>query len=147
MKEFDSFEELLDYAIEREEQAYEFYTDMAEKMNDPEICKVFNDFAIDEMMHKQKLRAVKNGTFTISPEEVGSLGIAEETKTVMPTADMSYLETLSFAMKKEMDAFRLYSHMAKTMQRAELAEIFELLAQEEAKHKLHFEIEYDLRSF
>ena len=147
MKKFRSVAELLDYAISREQQACEFYTHLADKVNDPEKTEVFSNFATDEMMHKRKLQAIKNGTFAITPEEVGSLDIAEDAATIIPSPDMTYLDTINFAMKKEMDAFRLYSNMARIAPKGEISQMFELLAQEEAKHKLHFEIEFDLMNF
>jgi rubrerythrin len=46
-------------------------------------------------------------------------------------------------MNKEKAAFKLYSDLAKIAPNNEIREIFLSLAQEEAKHKLRFEIEYD----
>jgi rubrerythrin len=46
-------------------------------------------------------------------------------------------------MKKEKAAFRLYSDLAGLADDAQLRNTFLFLAQEEAKHKLRFEIEYD----
>ena len=57
--------------------------------------------------------------------------------------DLSYQETLIVAMKEEKAAFRLYSDLASRTDHPTLKETFLMLAQEEAKHKLRFEIEYD----
>jgi rubrerythrin len=46
-------------------------------------------------------------------------------------------------MKKEKKAFRLYNDLASTCGDPKLEELFLSLAQEEAKHKLRFEVEYD----
>ena len=46
-------------------------------------------------------------------------------------------------MKREKSAFKLYSDIARSAQDEELRELFLGLAQEEAKHKLRFEVEYD----
>ena len=46
-------------------------------------------------------------------------------------------------MKKEKKAFRLYTNLAETCGDDNLEKVFLGLAQEEAKHKLRFEIEYD----
>jgi len=58
---------------------------------------------------------------------------------------MEYQDALIVAMKAEKAAFRLYSDIAGTTDNADLRGTFEALAQEEAKHKLRFEIEYDDR--
>ena len=46
-------------------------------------------------------------------------------------------------MKKEKAAYRLYLDLAAVGEDEELTDMFLSLAQEEAKHKLRFEIEYD----
>jgi rubrerythrin len=46
-------------------------------------------------------------------------------------------------MKKEKEAFRLYTTLADFTDDPILKDTFHGLAQEEAKHKLRFEVEYD----
>ena len=46
-------------------------------------------------------------------------------------------------MKKEKAAFRMYSSLAERAENPEIRKVFLMLAQEESKHKLAFEIEYD----
>ena len=46
-------------------------------------------------------------------------------------------------MKKEKAAFRLYQDLAGLVQDEKIKALFLSLAQEEAKHKLRFEVEYD----
>jgi rubrerythrin len=57
--------------------------------------------------------------------------------------DLSYQESLIIAMKEEKAAFRLYTDLAGRIADPAIKETFLMLAQEEAKHKLRFEIEYD----
>jgi rubrerythrin len=109
--------------------------------------KVFEKFALEEQEHKRKLEAVKAGKVDIGNDEIGSLGIAEGVQDVEPRPDMSYVQFLEFAMKKEKTSFRLYNNLASMTKKKELRDIFMKLAQEEAEHKLRFEIEYDLRTF
>ena len=51
------------------------------------------------------------------------------------------------AMKAEKAAFKLYNDLAEATDDENLRSVFLSLAQEEAKHKLRFEIEYDDRVF
>lgn len=60
---------------------------------------------------------------------------------------MSYIDLLVVGMKKEEISRKLYTDLATIAQTQELRDIFLKLAQEEAKHKLRFEIEYDLMTF
>ena len=62
---------------------------------------------------------------------------------VTPDPDMSYRDALIVAMKKEKAAFRLYSDLAASAPDEALKKTFLGLAQEEAKHKLRFEVEFD----
>jgi len=57
--------EILDFAIKNEEDAYQFYTDLAKKMERPQMKKVFEDFAKEEQGHKQKLLGVKGGKMAL----------------------------------------------------------------------------------
>ncbi len=43
-------------AIDNEQQAYEFYTDLAKKNTDAELKKLFEEFAAQESMHLRKLK-------------------------------------------------------------------------------------------
>jgi rubrerythrin len=56
---------------------------------------------------------------------------------------MTFQDVLVLAMQKEKAAFKLYTDLAEKAETAEAKALFSALAQEEAKHKLRFEIEYD----
>ena len=56
---------------------------------------------------------------------------------------MNYQVALILAMKKEQAAYKLYTQLAVIVDDEALRKLFMSLAQEEAKHKLRFEIEYD----
>ena len=73
----------------------------------------------------------------------GVYNLADYVVDVEPHADMDYTDALITAMRKEKAAYRLYLELAATAEAEELANIFLSLAQEEARHKLRFEIEYD----
>jgi rubrerythrin len=143
MRDFGSADEILDFAIQNEMEANRFYSDLAQQMKNPAMQKVFEEFAIEEMGHKRKLEAVKAGEFEIRDDQVLSLGIADYVVTGEPEPDMNYADALVLAMKKEKAAYRLYLDLAAIAEAEELTDLFLALAQEEAKHKLRFEIEYD----
>ncbi len=143
MANFESVEEVLDFAIEREIESRDFYLMLAERMENPAMKKVFENFATEELGHKLKLQAVKRGEMLIVPKQVQSLDIADYVVDVEPKPDMDYTDALVLAMKKEKAAYRLYLDLAAVGEDEELTDMFLSLAQEEAKHKLRFEIEYD----
>ncbi len=138
-------DEVLDFAIEREIEASRFYSELAAKMAVPAMKQVFEDFAKEEQKHKAKLEAVKRGEYTFVPDTgvVPGLGLADYLVEGEPTPDMSYAEALILAMKKEKAAYRLYLKLAGMAAGEAARELFLSLADEEARHKLRFEIEYD----
>ena len=139
-----NLEEILDFAIEREQEAHEFYMDLAKKAERPGMDGLFTQFAREEMGHKKRLEGIKKGTRSFAPaKQVVDLKIGDYLVEVEPTATVTYQNALILAMKKEKAAFQLYTDLASQTEDAEVKQIFEGLAQEEAKHKLRFEVEYD----
>lgn len=143
MDTFDSFVAVLDYAIDKEIEANRFYVDLANKMRNPAMREVFEAFAKEELGHKAKLEAIKQGKEIQQAKDITDLRIADYTVDVEPAPDMSYQDALILAMKKEKAAFRLYLDLADQVENEDQKALFLSLAQEEAKHKLRFEIEYD----
>jgi rubrerythrin len=106
--------------------------------------QVFLDFAIEELGHKKLLEdAKKDKKILLKKEQIADLKIAEFTVAVRPTPNMNFKDALILAMQKEKKAFQLYTRLANLMSNKENAELFAALAQQEAKHKLRFELEYD----
>ena len=147
MNKFNSIDDVLDFAINREIKAQAFYLKLADMVETPEMARVFSDLASEELEHKTKLQAVKAGQIEIDMEQVDNLGFTEHLKDIEPHPNMSYVEMLVVGMKKEEKSRKLYTDLAKIVQKQELKEIFLKLARDEAEHKLRFEIEYDLTTF
>ena len=145
MKEFKTIDDILDFAINEEQKAADLYAGLAEKSRDREIREVFLQFSQEELGHKKKLQSIKGGGVVALPEKkVTDLKIGDYLVDVDKTrGDLSYQESLIVAMKEEKAAFRLYSDLASRTDHPALKETFSMLAQEEARHKLRFEIEYD----
>ena len=143
MDKFESFNDVLEYAIEREAEASQFYADLATKMKSLVMREVFEAFAGEELGHKAKLEAMIPGASVQPVGDVTDLRIADYTVEVEPSPDMDYQDALVLAMKKEKAAFRLYLDLADQAESEDLKLLFLSIAQEEAKHKLRFEIEYD----
>lgn len=142
--ELTTLEQILDYAIAREEAAAALYTELADRVTRPGMREAFLQFAAEERGHRERLVRVKAGELpAVTEEQVRDLKIADRLVDPEPTANMTYQEVLLFAMKAEKTAFTLYTRLAQAAGSEALARVFRSLAQEEAKHKLRFEIEYD----
>ena len=144
MKEFLSIDDILDFAIINEQKAVDFYINLSQRFNDKILSKSFEDFAKEEMGHKARLTQIKEtGLYEMKVEDVQDLKIADYMVRAEPTKDMSYADALRLAMKREKAAYRLYLTLAEKAPNDGMKKLFNGLAQEEAKHKLRFEIEYD----
>jgi rubrerythrin len=94
--------------------------------------------------HNKKLLGVKKGKTTLpSQQKVQDLKIGDHLTEVVLRPDLSFQDALIVAMKAEKAAFRLYSELAEATENANARQLFLNLAQEEARHKLRFEVEYD----
>ena len=139
----NSIDEILDYAIAREQEAVDFYTGLAGRGKDW-MRDLLMGFAREEARHKAKLMAVKDGKKLLSSEsKIADLKIADYVVEIEVADDVNLQDALIIAMKREKAAFRLYTDLAARVDNAELRDLFLGLAQEEAKHKLYFETQYD----
>lgn len=146
LEDWKSIDEVIDFAIEGEQESCDFYMEMASQMRSPVMSETFERFAREELGHKRKLMAFREGTarpLEAEGKALQDLHIADYLVDVKPSSTMSYEDALVFAMKKEKVAFRLYSRLADSITDPAISETFRALAQEEAKHKLRFEVEYD----
>ena len=142
--QFDSVDAVLDFAIKNEQDASDFYTELAAKMEKPYMKQAFEGFAAEERGHKAKLEGVKKGKIAkLAKDKVLDLKIGDYLVDQKPSASMDYQSALILAMKQEKAAFRLYTDLAASTDDASIRDLFLGLAQEEAKHKLRFEVEYD----
>jgi len=147
MKHLLSIEEIWDYAIERENDAYTLYKNLAPLVEKAKVRETIENFAVDEYRHKLRLEGIREGDTIFTEEEIGSLELADCLDDLQPHADMTYTDLLAFAIKKEDKAHRLYTRLAQFTKKKDAKELFTQLAQEEAQHRLSLEFEYDLESF
>ena len=144
MDKWQSIDDILDFAIGEEQAAFEFYTRLASQAAASDIRATFESFANEEMKHKVRLEAIKlGGTLKPAKDPVMDLRIADYLVDVPASPGLDYRTALVLAMKKEKAAFKLYSDLAASADDENVKGTFLALAQEEARHKLRFELEYD----
>ena len=144
MEIFERVDVALDFAIEREQEAFDFYHGLAARAADPEMERVFVSFAKVEAGHKQQLESLKEGTANLpTREQATDLKIADYLVDVETSPDMSFQDALVVAMKREQAAKLFYTHLAQTIDDPVLAELFRQLAKEESAHKARFENLYE----
>lgn len=144
-KTFESVDALLEFAMQREQNAVDFYTGLSGRMDKPWMKQIFDEFAREEMRHKQKLQAIKDGRLLVPAErKVMDLKIGDYLVAVdVNDEDLDYQKALVVAMKREKSSYRLYMDLSEATDDENLKKMLRTLAQEEANHKLRFELEYD----
>ncbi len=140
----DLFDEIIRFAIDGEQEAVDAYTTASEMVTRVNVKEMLLDLARQEQVHKKKLESIdRERVADAAIVNVPDLRIADFMDDVTITADMGYQDILTVAMKREEKAHNLYTTLASNTEDAELRKVFELLAQEEAGHKLALEKEYD----
>lgn len=144
MKSFTNTTDILNFAIENEQNAVDFYTQLAKQARTEDMSATFEQFAKEEIGHKARLIKIKEeGIFSLPTEKVQDLKISDYVVRAEPTADMTYEQALVLAMKREKAAFKLYLKLSEETTSSEYKQLFMGLAQKESRHKLRFELEYD----
>jgi rubrerythrin len=145
MEKFNSTDQVLDFAINAEQEAINFYSNLYNRTNNENMKLAYREFILEEKSHKDKLQKLKaDGTLSgIELKKVTDLKISDYIVEQQIHDNMDYQESLVVAMLKEKAAYKLYTDLAEISDSEELKKMFKYLALEEAKHKLKFEIEYD----
>ncbi len=144
MSGFVPNEEILELAITREEVANMLFLEVASRTKNPEIRKVFEELADEELEHKAKLELeiLKTGKVMTANQKPA---FEEQVDMVEPATwvDMDYKDMLLMGIQKEDAAFRFYVKLAANTTDEDSYETLMALAEQEIKHKLRFEMEYD----
>ena len=110
--------EVVTFAIEREQESYDLYKELAEKVDKQELKTIFQTLMEEEKKHKvfySELLSTVNAKHTpgaLESEEYDTYmrALIESRRTVkQPKADLSQLgEVLDFAIAREKDAVLFY---------------------------------------
>ena len=147
MGNVDSVEEILEYAISREVEAYYFCLALAGRVDTPKMRQVFEDMAAEELEHKAKLELEMMKIGKTLPDQQMPSGRPESDYIISDSdepLDMDYTDMLLLGMEKEEAAFRLYVNLIPKVHDEKSREVLLALAQEEVRHKLRYETEYDM---
>ncbi|MFK5951852.1 MAG: ferritin family protein [Desulfobacterium sp.] len=143
---FKSVDEILEYAIDREKEAVAFYTDLSTKDTFASVKETFVRFAKEEEKHVELLQGISTDTAKVESyklAKVPDLKISDYLVETEYKEGMFMQDILRIAMKKEEMAVKLYQDLSEKADNANFCKLFDLLAQEESKHKLALETMYD----
>ncbi len=144
--EFGSIDDILEFAIDGEKQAVEFYTSLAKQATRASLKKIFEQFAKEEEKHVVLLSNMAGNKEKIDSYEfkkVTDLKISDYMVEIEYEEGMPMPEILKIAMKREEKATKLYTMLSEQTDNETGKKVFLILAQEEMKHKLALETMYD----
>ncbi|HSL62257.1 MAG TPA: ferritin family protein [Desulfotignum sp.] len=143
---FGSIDEILTFAIGKENEAVEFYSNQAAQASRASLKEIFENFAREEKKHAALLSDISGNKEKIASYEfkkIPDLKISDYMVETDYKEGMPMPEILKVAMKREEKAVKLYQTLADQTDNAEARKVFLMLVQEESKHKLGLESMYD----
>jgi len=144
--EKQTFEGIVKFAIEREEDAIKAYGSMIEIAETPGLKELLAELQNEERNHKKLLQGLtEEKAESLKVEDVIDLKISDYLVEEPPSAEMNFQDLLILAAKKEQKAVDLYSSLAEKAKEEEIKKLFEFLVMQEKSHKLKLEKEYETR--
>lgn len=126
----------LDCAVNEEDYFYNFYLNLAERSQKPEIKEALKRLAEQERLHKEKLQVLNKLTNeSIIAEKMESINIHEDVE-LRPIEDFKDLvEMFKFAIEQEVKSRQMYLQMAEAIKDEDVKKLLVMLAEEEKGHE------------
>jgi len=143
---FKSFEEIVRFAMDKEKEAVDFYSGLAKNANFSGARETLEGFAQEEQKHYDMLENLGKAQQALADykfEWIPDIKRSNYLVDVDDPKDMDYADLLRLAMKREEKALKLYNELQEKADKEELKNVFKMLCQEEASHKLALETLYD----
>ncbi len=143
---FGSIDEILEFALSKENEAVAFYNDLSTKEEIKALKTTFKELAQEEAKHVKLLTGMlKNKSVIESYEDkkITDLKVSDYLVETEYFEGMVMEDILTLAMKREELAVKLYKDLQQQSSSEESIKLFKLLVQEESEHKLVFEKMYD----
>ena len=142
--EFKKFQDIIDFAIEKEKEAVAFYEEAAGIQAFEGSQKMFKEFADEERKHADMLRNIgKTDVSKYHFEWIPDMKRSNFLVDIPYEKNMAYKDMLHLAIKREEKSLALYNELLKTSETPEFKNVFKMLCQEEATHKLKLETIFD----
>lgn len=142
--DFKKYQDVIDFAIEKENEAVAFYEEAAEAQSMAGSRQMFKDFANEERKHADLLRNISNEDVSdYDFEWIPDMKRSNFMVDIPYEKNMSYKDMLHLAIKREEKALALFNDLLKTAETPAIKNVFKMLCQEEASHKLKLETLFD----
>lgn len=140
--ERSQFENILDFAIEREWESVRFYHRLLQEAPSLAMMEAIRGVELVERQHINTLEQFRKAGFKSQAiPSVDNIQLGEYYVTAVE--NQNYCNMLMTAIQREELSHKLYKALAETSRDPEVADLFEKLASEETQHKSYFESLYD----
>lgn len=139
------YKNILEFAIKREKDSYEFYIKAKENAKTSGAKTLFDQLAQQELGHKQTLEVMhltKEVLMDLSMLNINDYTLRESYSNDMQF-HMEYQQIVLLAMKKEELSVKLYTDMRKIVKDKQQQIVFDRLIKEEQSHRDLLQREYD----
>ena len=143
---FESFEEIISYAIEKEKEAAAFYADAATKEPFSGVREALEEMANEERKHASLLENIGEDQEVLEDYKFKWIPDMKRSNYMVDLEyepGMHYSDLLRLAMKREEVALAMYNELQSKAENEAHVKLFKMLCQEEAKHKHFLEQLYD----
>lgn len=135
-----TWEQILNRAIAKEQEASSNYQALAKRVSHPGSQQMLAELAEEEKRHKEILEGWRGGKVKGCPlASLPDLGVAGQQRDVKFDQDLTPEEAVRLAIREEEMAFAFYEQLAKGLEQAESRALSERLAAEERRHKFRLE--------
>jgi rubrerythrin len=139
---------IISSAIDSEVEAYTYYTSVSDRAKDPALKKLFGELAGEEKKHREFLQAfLTKDTADLKFSGTHDYKVVDALPTPKLTNDLTPIEGLVIAIKKELEAMQMYTQLATLSTDAEQELLFSQLANMERSHKARLEDIYTNMAF
>ena len=136
----EEYRNVISDAINKEVEAYTFYQKVSDKVNDPNLKKLFGELAGEEKGHREFLQKLLSRDITsLGFSSTKDYKVGDSIPTPPLTPDMKPVDGLVVAIKKELASIQMYTQLANNSDDAEVEKLFTELAAMERGHKTRLE--------
>lgn len=138
------FIDIIEFAVEREIEAYEFYKDAEKKVKSESLRDLFKDLAKEELEHRKFLKDfLKSDAEKIKlNEEYRDFKISETIDKPKLSVEMEFSDAIALAIKNEEEAMDMYKDLAEACIDQKEKDLFLGLMNMEQMHKAKLEEVY-----
>ncbi len=145
-----SLESIIDKAIKREEEAYDFYTGLLSRVTDTIALDALKFLAAEEKKHKEFLVSYRGGGYQsngLRMTDVVDYKIAQYVDSPDIQKDLESKDVYLVAAHRELNSYNFYKELAGIQPAGEVREMLLKMANEELKHKEKVEYLYSNTAF